>query len=61
MCKHAWERHTSFKPGQKQVKAYKQPIHPQQSRLSAKMTNSSDRVVRHTITHPLDTNKSTND
>ena len=46
MCKHAWERHTSFKPGQKQVKAYKQPIHPQQSGLSAKITDSSDRVVR---------------
>ena len=45
----------------KQVKAYKQPVHPQQSGLSTKITDFRDRVVRHTITHPLDTSKPTND
>jgi hypothetical protein len=45
---------------QKQVKAYKQAVHPQQSRLSAKIADSSDRVVLHMITHPSDINKSTN-
>jgi hypothetical protein len=35
-------------------------MHPHQSGLLAKTTDSSDRVIWHTITHLLDTSKSTN-
>jgi hypothetical protein len=35
-------------------------MHPQQSGLSAKIADSSDRVAQHTITHPSDADKSTN-